>query len=419
MGRRIAVLAVLLALLSSACARIERVSVGNDGEVATYGVINPPSIDDSGEVVSFETAGFLTPDDQAGVTDMYTRDRASGHTALTSVSPAGGQDGTGSGNGSISGDGRFVVYTTSSGGTLPLPAGSFGTNLYVKDRLSGALERVVAPGDGVHPNYSTGDAGLLDRDGRHLLFAWTRPVEPFVNAAWLQDRNTGALQPVSIGAAGDVVTALGRSISDDARYVLFTATRAAVFGNTTNSETQVFVRDVAAATTRLVSADASGVELPGSLDGKLSGNGRFAVLWQMGAPYHVFQKDISSGAVRQVDVRGCTAVSASTDYTTASISDDGQVIAFSSSSPDLAARDDNGASDVFLWRTAFPCAVKLISTGPLRRAANNESYWPAVSGDGRSVAFVSKATDLVRNDTNGSSDAFVWSTRHGAVSLSP
>jgi hypothetical protein len=44
---------------------------------------------------------------------------------------------------------------------------------------------------------------------------------------------------------------------------------------------------------------------------------------------------------------------------------------------------------------------------PKRPAGNNESYWPLVSGDGKSVAFVSSATNLVSGDTNGQPDAFL------------
>jgi hypothetical protein len=48
-----------------------------------------------------------------------------------------------------------------------------------------------------------------------------------------------------------------------------------------------------------------------------------------------------------------------------------------------------------------------IGTGPRSREGDGDSYWPAVSGDGSSVAFVSDATNLVENDTNARPDVFV------------
>jgi hypothetical protein len=45
--------------------------------------------------------------------------------------------------------------------------------------------------------------------------------------------------------------------------------------------------------------------------------------------------------------------------------------------------------------------------GPGLREGDDDSGWPGVSGDGTSVAFVSKAADLVGDDMNGTYDAFV------------
>ena len=105
--------------------------------------------------------------------------------------------------------------------------------------------------------------------------------------------------------------------------------------------------------------------------------------------------------------RGASDVVTPTAYGFATISDNGDVVAFQSSSTTLVPHDTNGHDDVFVWRARLPWFVQRISDGPWFRQGNGDSYWPAVSGDGSSVAFVSEATNLVRNDTNGSADAFV------------
>jgi Tol biopolymer transport system component len=86
------------------------------------------------------------------------------------------------------------------------------------------------------------------------------------------------------------------------------------------------------------------------------------------------------------------------------ISGDGRVAFYSTAA--LVPDDTNGVADIF---------VRDCQTGVLERPslasdgteANNTSVGPAISRDGRFVAFVSYATNLVARDTNGYSDVFV------------
>ncbi len=100
-------------------------------------------------------------------------------------------------------------------------------------------------------------------------------------------------------------------------------------------------------------------------------------------------------------------VAPSPTYALASISDDGDVVAFQSGSDELVPRDTNGHDDVFVWRAGIRCFLQRISLAPGLAEGDGHSYWPAISGDGSSVAFVSEATNLVSDDTNGVSDAFI------------
>ncbi len=94
------------------------------------------------------------------------------------------------------------------------------------------------------------------------------------------------------------------------------------------------------------------------------------------------------------------AKGASTDV---SISADGATVAFDSTAPDLVADDTNGRSDVFVWTAVDGVSrVSLTDTGaqggPLG-TAEKESKLPALSGDGRYVAFVSNVPDLISTPT--------------------
>jgi Tol biopolymer transport system component len=61
--------------------------------------------------------------------------------------------------------------------------------------------------------------------------------------------------------------------------------------------------------------------------------------------------------------------------------------------------------------------TSLISRGSKGQNPNGPSSWPAVSGDGRYVAFVSEATNLVRDDLNGRADIFLHDTSVGTTEL--
>ncbi|MEO1062364.1 MAG: fibronectin type III domain-containing protein [Actinomycetota bacterium] len=89
-----------------------------------------------------------------------------------------------------------------------------------------------------------------------------------------------------------------------------------------------------------------------------------------------------------------------------SISADGSMIAFSSSAPDLVAGDDNDQVDVFV-RDLDAGETRLVSRSINGGPGSGGSLGPSLSADGTLVAFESFAPDLVRDDTNGTSDVFL------------
>jgi hypothetical protein len=417
MKRTVAVVVSALALVAG-CAHIQRVDVDQSGRQAPDGVFEPPALDDRGDVVVFTSPDFLTADDQVGVTDVFDRYLGAQRTELDSIAPDGSQDAVGTSSPAISGDGRYVAYTSASGGPLPIDPSALGTDLYVHDRLTGDLRRVVIPGHS--EGFSTGDGAVLDGDGGEIAFVWS-DVRPgpasLVSAAWVMDLRTGDLRPASVGTDGVITSGQPTSMSGDGRFVAFTSTPAAIEGRAGDTSQQVFVRDLDNDTTEQASVAADGTELTGSYDGVISGDGSSMALWQTAPPYHVFRKDLTSGAVTPVDVRDCRLVAPSVAIVSASINGDGRVVAFSSASPDLVSGLPAGDSGVFVWRADHPCSSQLVSSGRHGQRADGDSYWPDVSGDGRSVGFVSSATNLVASDTNGHADAFVWSLSSGAHRL--
>jgi Tol biopolymer transport system component len=96
----------------------------------------------------------------------------------------------------------------------------------------------------------------------------------------------------------------------------------------------------------------------------------------------------------------------------------GHLVAFVSQSPDLVSGDTNRTSDVFLHDRAAGTTSRA-SLGRTGEQPDGPSSEPAISADGRFVAFASEATNLVPGDTNGASDIFVRDTRDGLTTRVP
>jgi len=115
-----------------------------------------------------------------------------------------------------------------------------------------------------------------------------------------------------------------------------------------------------------------------------------------------------------VDSAGVQGNGNSTELFTSNpaISGDGRYVAFTSDATNLVAGDTNLARDVFVrdLRTGITTRV---SQGKGTLQANGPSYSAAISGDGRYVAFTSDATNVVDFDTNLATDVFVRDRQTG------
>ncbi|MEN9405397.1 MAG: hypothetical protein RLY47_356 [Candidatus Parcubacteria bacterium] len=92
---------------------------------------------------------------------------------------------------------------------------------------------------------------------------------------------------------------------------------------------------------------------------------------------------------------------------TPSISSDGRYVAFRSATTNLIPDDTNDTFDVFVYDRDTD-TVERVSLNDLGQEGDGASYDPILSNDGRYVAFYSDATNLVTDDTNSRSDAFVY-----------
>ncbi|MCC6569928.1 MAG: PD40 domain-containing protein, partial [Anaerolineales bacterium] len=155
----------------------------------------------------------------------------------------------------------------------------------------------------------------------------------------------------------------------------------------------------------------------------ISGDGRFIAFESdasnlipndTNASTDIFVKDRQTGEVTRVSVDSSGA-QANEGSGGAAISNDGRYVAFVSDASNLVANDTNATTDVFLRDRQLGTTIR-ISVSSSGEQANDLSDFPlAVSSDGRFVAFNSDATNLVANDTNSATDVFVHDNQTGAT----
>lgn len=99
------------------------------------------------------------------------------------------------------------------------------------------------------------------------------------------------------------------------------------------------------------------------------------------------------------------------------LSSDSRYVAFESSSTNLVPDDNNRASDVFI-RDLVTGTLEAVSTNPAGATGNGTSMTPTMSGNARYVVFASTAIDLTAAiDTNNAKDVFVRDRQAGATFL--
>ncbi|HEY8514658.1 MAG TPA: hypothetical protein VIS07_03990 [Candidatus Binatia bacterium] len=323
----------------------------------------------------------------------------------------------------LSAGGRFVAFVSSATNLVPDDT-NFMLDVFVHDRLTGTTERVSVAADGTEADGQSATPSL-SADGRYVAFASaaTNLVPGDSNGAFdvfVRDRVAGTIERVSVASDGSEgnFDSISPSISEDGRYVAFASAASNLVPGDTNGSFDIFVRDRLAQTTVRVSVASDGTEGNSlSLSPRISGDGSVVA-------FHSFASNLVPGDTNNVaDVfarlmaTGETVrVSVATDGTQgnqqsvgAAVSADGRFVAFDSDASTLVPNDFNGRTDVFVHELASGITER-VSVGPDGVEGNNRSGFvdpPALSADGRYVAFTSGADNLVPDDTNNVVDVML------------
>jgi PKD repeat protein len=401
-------------------ARVSIDSSGEQGDDSSHS----PSISADGRYVAFSsTATNLVDVDTNGCGDVFVHDRQTGQTTLVSVASDGSQGNDGSGQASISADGRFVAFRSYASNLVDNDANGY-PDIFVHDRQTGQTTRISVASGGIQGNNDSGYPSI-SADGRFVAFRSyaSNLVSGDANGTWdvfVHDRQTGQIACISVASDGNQGNGYSGSpyapaISADGRYVAFDSDASNLVSEDTNGTWDIFVRDRQIGQTTRVSIAFDGAQSNGgSLYASISADGRYIaynseasnlVANDTNGYWDLFVHDRQTGQTARVSVTSAGS-QGDGDSFFPSISADGQRVAFDSYASDLVGDDTNGMRDVFLHNRQTGQTVR-ISVASNGSQGNGHSWLPSVSGDGRYVAFESEASELVGSDTNGHWDIFV------------
>jgi Tol biopolymer transport system component len=298
-------------------------------------------------------------------------------------------------------------------------------SVFAWERKQGGLERISVAADGGVADGSSGPSAI-SASGRFVAFQsgasnllsddGNRHDDTFI-----RDRIEKRTERVSVSNRGVEANAAGApfghplAVSADGRLVAFSSHASNLVFNDRNGRMDAFVHDRLRTKTSRVSLSALSHEGDGdSFVTDMTPAGRFVafasdaanlVPADMNGVRDVFLRDRATGITFRPSVSDAWKEgNGPSSYGV--VSDDGRIVAFSSEASNLASGDENGARDIFV-RDRTRSVTYLVSATRRAKAGNGASDFPAISGDGRFIAFTSHASNLVKNDTNEAADVFL------------
>ncbi|MBK7191349.1 MAG: PD40 domain-containing protein [Myxococcales bacterium] len=378
-----------------------------------------------GAVIAFQSEGALAADDTDTLQDIYLRDPTAATTTRVSVASTGAPAGARSVGLALSGDGRFVAFHSDSSALVPGDSNGVD-DVFVHDRVLHETERVSVSSDETQANCGSYRPSL-SADGRFVAFdscttSWAEVAGKTLAVldVFVRDRLTGTTILVSTHPLGDPGARWDHHSTDpvlsaDGAVVAF-ASRSSTIADKggTSTSSEIYAHALATGANEWVSRHGPLLgQPPDSFHPSVSGAGRHVayesvettqVAGDGNQDRDIFVRDRQTGVTERVNVSSTGAEAQELGTTTgqgshtASISDDGRLVAFVSYATNLVGGDGNATRDVFIRDRLLGLTTRV--TGDDGAEPDGASEGPSLSGDGQWIAFVSGATNLVVPDTN-------------------
>jgi Tol biopolymer transport system component len=333
-------------------------------------ISNQATLSQNGQYAVFASDAQNLSTQAYGQNLIYLKNTLTGALKLVSTTTTGFEANSNSYQPDISNDGRFVLFS-SYADNLFANDNNNDSDVFIKDTSTNALKLISGIGTQVGDGWS-GNADMT-RDGLYVVFesqASNLITTDFngTNDIYLKNVSTGAVTLVSQTVDGIQTDwdSFNPVISDNGRYVAFSSDASNLIANDTNDNRDVFLKDMQTGTVTLISSNSNGDSAYGWSDNP-------------------------------------------------AISADGSQIAFSSYATDLYySTNDAGYASVYVkdWTTGM---IKLLTVGYDGQSIDGNSWDVTISPDGKTVAFVSDATNLVIGDANNAADVFVVKVDTGEI----
>ena len=373
-------------------ARTGKQSIGPATEVA---------ISADGSRVAFVSKAYdLTTWQIWGYRQVFQRDVGSGVTRCASTGTTGEAARANCMTLGMSSDGRCVTFV-SSAANLVAGDTNYQPDFFWRDTQRNITRIAVTA-------FAPTKSPAISADGRFVAYGR--------DGIFVYDAQTDVIEPVSRTTDGSFATGCQTpGLSADGRFVAFESSRDHLVENITTPARwpQIYVLERVTGKNRSVTLTPIGAHADGPCgDAAISRDGRFVAFSSSagnlipGVPTgttQVYVRDMTSNGIVCASV-GVTGTLFAEVAGKPTISGDGTRVAFQATG--LLPSDPGGRNQVFVRDLRLGKAL-LASCSGGGTAGNDESADPKLSDDGRWVAYVSSADNLVPDDTNGALDAFL------------
>ena len=278
-------------MLDTSTGLITQESVSPEG-TPSRGDSQTPSLSSDGRVIAFETMASNLPSGEATHVRLHiiVRERQDG--ALRTPLSASGDVPNGlTSDPVVSGDGRAVAFTSDASNLTPgEDVNGQQTDVYFWRLDSSTVTRLSVDDRGVQPTSGASHSPSVSRDGELVAFVSTARLVPDdtnnMADVYLRDVRRGVTSLVSRGVDGSPADGASHSpaLSANGRYVAFASSAANLGARDRNRENDVYIHDVTAGTTTLVSAT-SKAEAANAASRRpaISADGRYVVYQSLGS----------------------------------------------------------------------------------------------------------------------------------------